>query len=834
MATREQVYEFARQEAQKQGVPYSLVQKIVETESGGAFNAIGPKTRTGDRAYGPMQLMAATAKDLGVNRMEWKDNIRGGVKYLSQLTQQFQDPILVAAAYNAGPGNVQKYGGVPPFKETQDYVEKVVGTKMATYRKVDPSFLEQSTEQQSPKIDLTGMATPDVQQNTRYRVIDPSMLGESVVQQASVQQNAPTLFNRIGNQAVNEVGRTIRYGLEGAGGIADIVGSPLNMLINRATGSQLQNPSQAMSNFANLLGLPQPETGFQRGIANVTRAVAGIPVMGGVGGLLQQAPNLTTQVVGRSLAAQPIAQATGATVGTGSAEIARNVFDIQNPLALLGINLATGLPASAGAARLGNTNPFNLNPTAGTRYQDPVAGQIIESAAKRGVNVDVANVGGPGAGTLTKARQFGFTTETSNQAKSNQVKSLIERTTDKLRPAGMEDGGEKQIIANDLRQQYKTAKDNVDPEFRQAELLAGDDIIPLRNTNQAIVDVVKKFPSTSQTPVIEKTIEKLNALRDSGGGSYKELRDLQSDVFSELERVRKGLVSGSFSNKQVRALDDLYKGMADDVDVWAAPAIDANGAKLFTPAGLQHTKAIEQFKKTVVPFREDTNIYKLVSSRSGIDDIDLAAEKFNFATNPALAAKAVNLMSPVGKQAAQYSILNEARNKAINPDAATGFSAPAFTRTLNLGRPDAPTPQRVAFANNPELLDEVTVLRDIVDATRGAVTPKVGPQTGAVLLPLATTGMGAATGNQLAQMLGIDSATGLTIGGALGASLTPLMANRLGNVLGSSGGTRFLLGEQLRGAGGMGGAIGQGVNAATTNPENFFPQATGLLDFFRD
>ena len=822
MATREQVYEFARQEAQRQGVPYSLVQKIVETESKGDFNAIGPKTRFNDRAYGPMQLMGATAKDLGVNRMDWKDNIRGGVKYLGQLTQQFQDPTLVAAAYNAGPGNVQKYGGVPPFKETQDYVEKVVGTKMATSRDIDPSLIGQ-LPQQAPKLDLRGMATQD--QNRGFREIDPSMIGQPVVQQAPAPQG--TAFNRLGNQAVNEVGRTIRYGMEGLGGVADIVGSPLNMLINRATGSQLQNPSQAMSNFANLLGLPQPETGFQKGIANVTRAVAGIPAMGGVGGLLQQAPNLTAQVVGRGLAAQPIAQIAGATVGTGAAETARSLFDIQNPLALLGINLAAGLPAGAVASRAGNI-------PSGTRYRDPVTGQIIESAAQRGVNVDVGDVGGPGAGTLTKARQFGFTTETANQAKSNQVKSLIERTTDKLRPAGMKDGGEKKIIADDLRQQYKTAKDNVNPEFKQAEILAGDDIIPLRNTNQAKLDVVKQFPSTSQTPIIEKTIEKLDALSQSGGGSYKELRDLQSTVFAELERVRKGVVPGSYNEKQVNAINQLYKGMADDVDVWAAPAIDANGAKLFTPAGAQHTKAIDQFKATVLPFRDDPNIYKLVSSRSGAGDVDLAAQKFNFDTNPATAELAVNLMSPVGKQAAQYSILNEARNRAINPDAATGFSAPAFTRTLNLGRPDAPTPQRTAFANNPELLDEVTLLRDIVDTTRGAVTPKVGPQTGAVLLPLATTGMGAAAGNQLAQMFGVDGATGLAAGGLLGASLTPPMANRLGNVLGGTGGTRFLLGEQLQGAGGMGGAIGQGVNAATTNPENFFPQATGLLDFFRD
>ena len=186
MATREQVYEFARQEAQRQGVPYSFVQKVIQTESGGDFNAIGPKTKTGDRAYGPMQLMSATAKDLGVNRMEWKDNIRGGIKYLGQLTQQFQDPTLVAAAYNAGPGNVQKYGGVPPFKETQNYVEKVVGTNMATFRDIDPSLIGQ-LPQQAPKIDLRGMATTD--QNTGFREIDPSMIGKPVVQQAPAPQS---------------------------------------------------------------------------------------------------------------------------------------------------------------------------------------------------------------------------------------------------------------------------------------------------------------------------------------------------------------------------------------------------------------------------------------------------------------------------------------------------------------------------------------------------------------------------------------------------------------------------------------------------------------------
>jgi hypothetical protein len=823
MATKEQVYEFARQEAQRQGVPYSLVQKIVETESGGDFNAIGPKTRFNDRAYGPMQLMSATAKDLGVNRMDWKDNIRGGVKYLSQLSQQFQDPVLVAAAYNAGPGNVQKYGGVPPFKETQNYVEKVVGTNMATYRDIDPSLIGRPT-QPTP---ITNIGTSDVGTisvpQAGFRDIDPALLGKQVVAQAPVRQNTDSI--------ARQVGLTARYGMEGLGQVADIVGSPLNMLINRATGSQLGTPSQSMSNFANLLGLPQPQTGFERGIANVTRAVAGIPAMGGAGGLLQQAPNLTAQVVGRGLAAQPIAQAAGATVGTGAAEIARNVYDVQNPLALLGINLATGLPAGAVAARAGNI-------PSGTMYRDPVTGQIIESAAQRGVRVDVGDVGGPGSGTLEKLRQFGFSTGSSNQAQANQVKKLIEKTTENLRPSRMSEGGEKKIIADDLRKQYQAAKSSVSPEFKKAEQLAGDDIIPLRNTNQATVDVINQFPSTSQTPVIEKTIEKLNTLIQNGGGSYKELRDLQSTVFSEMERVRKGLVPGSYSEKQLNSINQLYKGLADDVDVWAAPAIDANGTKLFTPAGAQHTKAIEQFKETVLPFRQDTNIYKLVSSKTPQNDIDLIAQGFSFDKNPATAELAFSLMSPTGKQAAQYSILNEARNRAINPDAATDFSAPAFTRTLNLGRPDSPTAQRVAFADNPALLDEVTLLRDIVDTTRGAVTPKAAPQTGALAVPYLAGGAGMTggygLGSQIGEAMGMGGlGTGLL--GAVTAAGVPVAANRLANVLSSQGGTRFLLGEQLQGAGGMGTAMGQAMTEATTNPDQFIPQkpVQGLFDLFR-
>lgn len=122
MATPNQVLAYAAQEAERQGVPVELVQNMVRAESGGDINVVSPKG-----AIGPMQLMPATAKDLGVNPNNWQQNVQGGVKYIGQMLAQFEDPRLAVAAYNAGPGNVQKHGGVPPFKETQNYVNKVVG-----------------------------------------------------------------------------------------------------------------------------------------------------------------------------------------------------------------------------------------------------------------------------------------------------------------------------------------------------------------------------------------------------------------------------------------------------------------------------------------------------------------------------------------------------------------------------------------------------------------------------------------------------------------------------------------------------------------------------------
>jgi soluble lytic murein transglycosylase len=120
------------QSARNAGVPAAMVKAVIHAES-----AFDPRAVSKAGAMGLMQLMPGTARELGVGEpFRAEENVRGGTRYLRQLHDRYGNWAYALAAYNAGPTAVDRYEGIPPYAETQQYVKRV----LSYYRRYDGDF----------------------------------------------------------------------------------------------------------------------------------------------------------------------------------------------------------------------------------------------------------------------------------------------------------------------------------------------------------------------------------------------------------------------------------------------------------------------------------------------------------------------------------------------------------------------------------------------------------------------------------------------------------------------------------------------------------------------
>lgn len=152
--------QYAVEQAQRYNIPVDMFLRQI-----GAESSWNPTATSNKGAQGYGQLMPATAAELGVDPNDPYQNIEGSARYLAQQYGRFGEWPLALAAYNAGPGAVEKYGGIPPFAETQNYVAKIMGGTVPAYSgggapPVNPMRMQEPAGYQAPPFDMTKGLSP--------------------------------------------------------------------------------------------------------------------------------------------------------------------------------------------------------------------------------------------------------------------------------------------------------------------------------------------------------------------------------------------------------------------------------------------------------------------------------------------------------------------------------------------------------------------------------------------------------------------------------------------------------------------------------------------------
>jgi hypothetical protein len=535
---------------------------------------------------------------------------------------------------------------------------------------------------------------------------------------------------------VDQLGREIGLGgrmlLHGAGAIGGSIYDPIVGAINGAAGTKIPTMQQSADAWADLAHLPKPATSSEKLNDVIGSSVVGAAGFGGVLRGLSNvagrfAPNVSRALSSSAdaLAANPAATVGGAATGAAAADKADDYAANHgfSPVARFATDLvagtAGGVPGSAIASKLANGLPMVTR--AGTlpgMAATPEQQQVIDAARRANVPLNAQDVGGPSGwwNAITKAASkapfSGAIPKATAKAQTDAIKNALNATAEQHAPAGLgtQYGTVDQLLAGDLRSQYAGAKRNVSTAFDTVEnALAqnpGAEQIQLPRTRTAAQQLLSEYPNVfddlntdasaraAVRSVIGGTDTKNSPILQQNGTpfqnpptiTYQDARALSKSLGQMMAQSQKQSVSGTSNESQTAMITRLYRalngdglpGGGGDIGDWAANAPPG--------VGQAHYAALDAFKKQVLPFRNDPQMYKLVSTRTPQTDYDLAAQGlYNNYFNSAQTERgpyALGLMSPNGQQAVTYQALRNAARKGATPTS-PGVGVSQGLRALN-------------------------------------------------------------------------------------------------------------------------------------------------------
>jgi hypothetical protein len=489
--------------------------------------------------------------------MDWKDNIRGGVKYLGQLTERFQDPTLVAAAYNAGPGTVEKYGGVPPFKETQNYVKKVVGMAQKDDEDWKPvtgiSQQQLATEEFKP---VTGINVPTQQQVQQTQAAPtPAEFMQSVRQQAfqprtQFQQDVAASFNPLDvfrgktttGQLISGTANLMSQGIKG--GLSALGLSDEYLGIDRNKPQPVAQPTPSISDIL-------------KGTYKVATERPGL-LVGGMGtGLLDPTNLLLPGALQKSIVAGTPTALTQ--MAPRTAALTQNV--------LTGSTTAGLTSAAAQAANTGTINPLQL-------ANETVAGALmtLPTATVSAVTTPRAPAKLTQAQLVAERAIAEGATLPPTQVNPSMLNRIIEGISGKQQTSQIASVKNQQLINEQARKALKLAPDvEITPQvLQQYRDVKGQAYDALRANPAYYADKPFLNDINSKTAEIQKRgglvksgeelnlLNELKQLRFDGDGLVEKIKVLRSDSdvnfrSADPDKIRLAQVQ-KFASKQ---LEDL-------------------------------------------------------------------------------------------------------------------------------------------------------------------------------------------------------------------------------------------------------------------------------------